>query len=75
MPWLGEVMVYDPRVGEIRGHRQLRQFVRRSQSLLSARHARTETLASTAAGPVPGSHARDWPGSSTGATGRRGRDR
>ena len=48
--WPGEVVVYDPRVGEIRGHRQLRQFVRRSQSLLSARHARTETLASTAAG-------------------------
>ena len=25
--WPGEVVDYDPRAGEIRGHRQLRQFV------------------------------------------------
>jgi len=45
--WPGEVVVYDPRSGEIRGHKQLRQFVRRSQSLLAERHARVQTVAST----------------------------
>jgi hypothetical protein len=44
--WPGEVVVHDPRAGEIRGHRQLRQFVRRSHALLAERHARTETVAS-----------------------------
>ena len=48
--WPGEVVVYDPRAGEIRGHKQLRQFVRRSQSLLAERHARVETVASTVVG-------------------------
>ena len=33
--WPGEVAVYDPRAGEVRGHRQLREFVRHSQSLLA----------------------------------------
>jgi SnoaL-like domain len=49
--WPGKVVVYDPRVGEVRGHRHLRRFVRRSQSLLAERHARIETVASTV---VPG---------------------
>ena len=48
--WPGEVVVYDPRAGEVRGHEQLRQFVRRSRSLLAERHARFETLACTVAG-------------------------
>jgi hypothetical protein len=48
--WPGEVVVYDPRAGEIRGHRQLRQFVRQSQSLLAEGHAQTETVATTVAG-------------------------
>jgi ketosteroid isomerase-like protein len=48
--WPGEVVVYDPHAGEVRGHKQLRQFVRRSQSLLAERHARTETVASTMVG-------------------------
>jgi hypothetical protein len=43
--WPGEVVVHDPRAGEIRGHKQLGQFVRRSQSLLAERHARVETRA------------------------------
>ena len=29
--WPGEVVVYDPRAGEIRGHRQLRRFVIRNR--------------------------------------------
>jgi hypothetical protein len=48
--WPGEVVVYDPHAGEIRGHKRLRQFVRHSQSLLAERHARTETVAATVAG-------------------------
>jgi SnoaL-like domain len=47
--WPGEVVVYDPRAGEIRGHRQLRQFVSRNLSWLAGRHARTETVAATCA--------------------------
>ena len=30
--WPGEVVVYDPRAGEIRGHKQLRRFVREPHS-------------------------------------------
>jgi ketosteroid isomerase-like protein len=48
--WPGEVVVHDPLAGEVRGHKQLRQFVRRSQSLLAERQARMETVASTVAG-------------------------
>lgn len=45
--WPGEVVVYDPRAGEVRGHRQLKQFVRRNEAWLAERHARTEVVAST----------------------------
>lgn len=45
--WPGEVVVYDPRGGEIRGHRDLRRFVRTNSSWLAQRHARIETTAST----------------------------
>jgi ketosteroid isomerase-like protein len=48
--WPGEVVVYDPRAGEIRGHKPLRQFVRHNQAWLAERHASTETVASTRAG-------------------------
>jgi len=48
--WPGKVVVYDPHSGEVRGHRQLRRFVKRSQSLLAERHTRVETVASTVAG-------------------------
>ena len=48
--WPGEVVVYDPHAGEVRGHRELRNFVRRNQSWLAGRHARTETVASIAVG-------------------------
>jgi hypothetical protein len=51
--WPGEVVVCDPRAGEIRGHKQLRRFVRHSQSLLAERHARTQTVASTPPGTGP----------------------
>jgi hypothetical protein len=48
--WPGKVIIYDPRVGEIRGHKQLRRFVRQNQSWLAERHARIETVAATCAG-------------------------
>jgi ketosteroid isomerase-like protein len=48
--WPGEVVVFDPRAGEIRGHRQLRRFVSQFQSWLAGRHVRTETVAATSAG-------------------------
>jgi hypothetical protein len=46
--WPGGVVVQDPRGGEVRGHHDLRRFVNQSQQTLAARHARVETVASTA---------------------------
>ncbi|MCU1609863.1 MAG: hypothetical protein JWM45_1779 [Pseudonocardiales bacterium] len=48
--WPGEVVVYDPRAGEIRGHRQLRRFVLQNQAWLAERHARIEAVAATCVG-------------------------
>ncbi len=48
--WPGEVVIHDPRAGEIRGHKQLRQFVSGNQSWLAKRHTRIQTVASTVAG-------------------------
>ena len=48
--WPGTVVVYDPRAGEVRGHRQLRRFVHRNQAWLAERNARTTTVAATRAG-------------------------
>jgi limonene-1,2-epoxide hydrolase len=48
--WPGEVVIYDPRAGEVRGHRHLRHFVRTSQALLTGHHATIETVASTSVG-------------------------
>jgi hypothetical protein len=45
--WPGEVIVFDPRAGEVRGHKQLRRFVSQNQAWLDERHARIETIAST----------------------------
>ena len=45
--WPGQVVVYDPRAGEIRGHAQLRQFVRQNQAWMTEHHARTQVVAST----------------------------
>lgn len=47
--WPGEVVVYDPRAGEIRGHRQLRKFVSSNQSWMAEHHVRIETMAATSA--------------------------
>jgi ketosteroid isomerase-like protein len=48
--WPGEIVIFDPRAGEVRGHRHVRQFVSRNLSWLAGLHARTETVASTVAG-------------------------
>jgi ketosteroid isomerase-like protein len=48
--WPGEVVVYDPRVGEVRGRRQMRKFISNFQSWLAGRKTRNETVASTSAG-------------------------
>jgi hypothetical protein len=45
--WPVKVVIYDPRAGEVRGHRQLRRFVRTNKSWLADRHARTRIVAST----------------------------
>jgi ketosteroid isomerase-like protein len=48
--WPGQVVIYDPRAGQIRGHRQLRRFVSQNQSFMAGRHARPQRLAATQAG-------------------------
>lgn len=48
--WPGEVVINDPRAGEVRGHHQVRRFVRENQSLWAEHHASVETIASTDAG-------------------------
>jgi ketosteroid isomerase-like protein len=48
--WPGDVVIHDPRAGEIRGHRQLRRFISENKSRLARRSARIETVASTCVG-------------------------
>jgi hypothetical protein len=45
--WPGEIVIYDPRAGEVRGHKQVRQFISRNLSWLAGLHARAETVAAT----------------------------
>ncbi len=47
--WPGEVVIHDPR-GTIRGHREVKHFVRRNGEWLAGLHARTETIAATTSG-------------------------
>jgi hypothetical protein len=44
--WPGEIVIHDPKAGEVRGHKQLRQFVGDNKTWLAERHARIETVAS-----------------------------
>jgi hypothetical protein len=48
--WPGEVVIYDPHAGEVRGHRHVRQFVTRNLSWLASLQARAETVACTVVG-------------------------
>ena len=45
--WPGEIVIYDPRAGEVRGHKQVREFISRNLSWLAGLHARAETVAAT----------------------------
>src|SRR6478609_1346330 len=45
--WPGEVLVFDPRAGQVRGHRQLRHFVRKNMAWLTEHDAEVETVAAT----------------------------
>lgn len=45
--WPGDVEIDDPRGGQIRGHRKVRQFISSNVSWLSDRRARAETVAVT----------------------------
>ena len=46
--WPGHVRVFDPRAGEVHGHRQLRHFVHTNTAWLAEHGARSETTATTA---------------------------
>jgi hypothetical protein len=48
--WPGHVVVYDPLVGEIQGHNELRHFVTSNRTWLADHRARTETVAATRVG-------------------------
>ena len=48
--WPGEVVIYDPKAGEVRGHREVRRFISHNLSWLAGLHAETERVAATAAG-------------------------
>jgi limonene-1,2-epoxide hydrolase len=48
--WPGELVIYDPRAGEVRGHRRLRRFVRDNRSWLAEHRARIDTVASVVDG-------------------------
>jgi ketosteroid isomerase-like protein len=45
--WPGEVVVHDPHAGEVRGHHDLRRFIRRNQVWFAERRARVEQVAAT----------------------------
>ena len=48
--WPGQVVIYDPRAGQVRGHRELHRFISRNVSWLAGLHARAERVASTVVG-------------------------
>ena len=45
--WPGEVVIYDPRAGEIRGHAPLQAFVSRNRAWMEDHHVRTDVVATT----------------------------
>jgi hypothetical protein len=48
--WPGQVVVYDPLVGEVQGHRELRHFVTRNRAWLADHEASTETVSAIRVG-------------------------
>jgi hypothetical protein len=49
--WPGQIVIDDPRAGEVRGHTELRRFVRRNRTWLAEHHAHSDTVAVTRVGP------------------------
>lgn len=45
--WPGQIVIQDPRAGEVRGHKELRTFVRRNQVWLAGLSAHTEPVSAT----------------------------
>src|SRR5256885_6823322 len=59
--WPGEVVIYDPRAGEVRGHRQVRRVVNPHPPLLARRDAHPQDPAlprvrGAAGGEPPAAH-------------------
>jgi SnoaL-like domain len=48
--WPAQVVIYDPRAGEVRGHRQVRHFVKQNELWLAGMNPRAQAVASTVAG-------------------------
>ena len=48
--WPGQVVVYDPLVGEVQGHRDLRHFLARNRAWLSDHRATTHKMAAIRVG-------------------------
>jgi hypothetical protein len=48
--WPGDIVIYDPKAGVIRGHRELRRFVSENKTWLAGLGARIETVTSTCVG-------------------------
>ena len=48
--WPGEVVVHDPRAGEIRGHRELRTFIRDNRKWMTEHHSRIKVVGSISVG-------------------------
>jgi ketosteroid isomerase-like protein len=48
--WPGQITIYDPRAGEVRGHAQIHEFVGKNRTWLAGLNATTETVASTRVG-------------------------
>lgn len=48
--WPGDVVVHDPRAGEVRGHRALRAFIHSNREWMAAHHARLKVVGSITVG-------------------------
>jgi limonene-1,2-epoxide hydrolase len=48
--WPGQIVVHDPRAGEIRSHHELEAFIRGNKAWMAAHHARIEVVGSITAG-------------------------
>jgi limonene-1,2-epoxide hydrolase len=69
--WPGDIVIYDPKAGEIRGHRELRHFVSQNKAWLASIGARIDVVASTRVGGravvellahvTPGGQEMAWP--------------